>query len=307
MNLSVIICTHNPRKDYLDRTLDALNRQTLPKESWDLLLIDNASETPLREYLDLSWHPKHRIVVENELGILPARIRGINETRTPYIIFLDDDNVIADNYLEKAIEIITNRPFLGVIGGSITPEYEVTPPVWINKFTKLLACNEVLEDRWSNLKFNHETIPPTAGMCLQRSVASEFVRVVRSDPRRQFLGRRGKNVLSNAEDTDLALTACDIGLGTGQFKSLHMKHLIPSSRLNYNYLIRFAQANYLSGLLLDAMRGKMPIPYSPSYIRKIVAKNLRKIFWKKISRDLFEGQLNARVKSLEIIKSWEDI
>jgi hypothetical protein len=36
--VSVIICTHNPRMDYLARALAALKEQTLPKELWELLL-----------------------------------------------------------------------------------------------------------------------------------------------------------------------------------------------------------------------------------------------------------------------------
>ena len=41
MDFSVIICTHNPRSDYLRRVLDALKAQTLLREQWELLLIDN--------------------------------------------------------------------------------------------------------------------------------------------------------------------------------------------------------------------------------------------------------------------------
>ena len=39
LKLSVIICTHNPRSDYLRRVLKALSEQTLLKERWEMLLI----------------------------------------------------------------------------------------------------------------------------------------------------------------------------------------------------------------------------------------------------------------------------
>ncbi len=48
MKISAIICTHNPRPHYLRRVLEALNRQTLDKGEWELLLVDNASRQPLR-------------------------------------------------------------------------------------------------------------------------------------------------------------------------------------------------------------------------------------------------------------------
>ena len=68
-NISVVICTHNPRPDYLRRTLDALKTQTLPQEQWELLLVDNASEKALTGVWDLSWHPRARHIRENELGL----------------------------------------------------------------------------------------------------------------------------------------------------------------------------------------------------------------------------------------------
>ena len=74
MNISVVICSHNPREDYLRRVLAALKAQTLPKEQWELLLIDNASKEPLAGRW-VFWHPYARIIRENQLGLTPARLR----------------------------------------------------------------------------------------------------------------------------------------------------------------------------------------------------------------------------------------
>src|SRR5277367_5769846 len=97
--ISVIVCTHNPRADYLRRTLDALREQNFPLNKWELLLIDNASEKPLAEVYDLSWHPQGRHVRELELGLTAARVRGIRESNGGLLVFVDDDNVLAPDYL----------------------------------------------------------------------------------------------------------------------------------------------------------------------------------------------------------------
>src|SRR5450759_5157394 len=82
MEISVIICTHNPRPHYFSRVLAALRSQTLPMVHWELLVIDNASQEPLTsDTYDLSWHPYARLVREEELGLSAARIRGMNEAR----------------------------------------------------------------------------------------------------------------------------------------------------------------------------------------------------------------------------------
>lgn len=66
--LSVILCTHNPRPDYIQRVVAALRAQTLGVDQWELLVVDNASTVPVSSLVDLSWHPHGRHVVEPEWG-----------------------------------------------------------------------------------------------------------------------------------------------------------------------------------------------------------------------------------------------
>lgn len=64
MKISVIICTHNPREEYLEKVLQALNNQTLDQEIWDLVIVDNKSKSPLTQRIDLSWHRSAKIIFE---------------------------------------------------------------------------------------------------------------------------------------------------------------------------------------------------------------------------------------------------
>src|SRR5438552_17857688 len=129
--ISVIICTHNPRPDYLHRVLKALREQTLPKDQWELLVIDNASERVIAKDWDVSWHPLARHVREDELGLTPARLRGIAEANGEILVFVDDDNVLAQDYLEKVLQVGREYPFLGAWGGAIKGEFEVEPEPWL--------------------------------------------------------------------------------------------------------------------------------------------------------------------------------
>ena len=58
MQLSVIICCHNPRRDYLARVLEALKAQTLSTNNWELLVVDNASEDPVSASHKISLAPE---------------------------------------------------------------------------------------------------------------------------------------------------------------------------------------------------------------------------------------------------------
>ena len=117
MQLSVIICCHNPRIDYLARVLEALKAQTLSTDNWELLVVDNASEGSVAASYNISWHPNARHVREENLGLTCARMRGIAEASADLLVFVDDDNVLAENYLDVVTQIATDWRCLGAWGG----------------------------------------------------------------------------------------------------------------------------------------------------------------------------------------------
>ncbi len=250
--ISVIICTHNPRHDYLDKVLEALRVQTLSSELWELLLIDNASEKPINLEINLDWHPQARHIREEELGLTPARLRGIKEARAELLVFVDDDNVLDSEYLEVTLQISKSWSMLGVWGGQTPPKFDAPPPDWTKPYWYMLAIYQFDLDRWSNVLYAG-TNPCGAGMCVRKIVAKKYADLVCNDPKRMNMDRKGKSLVS-CGDTDLAFTACDLNLGMGQFASLKLTHLIPTERLQESYLLRLAQANGYSSVILRSFR-----------------------------------------------------
>jgi glycosyltransferase involved in cell wall biosynthesis len=254
--ISVIICTHNPRLDYISQVLEALKSQTLPLDVWELLLIDNASGKILASEIDISWHPQSRHIREEQLGLTPARLRGIKEASAEVLVFVDDDNVIEINYLETALQLGKDWPVLGAWGGQLIPKFEKDPPEWTKPHWGMLALYQFENDIWSNVLYA-QTHPCGAGMCVRKVVANKYANLVQNDPRRINLDRKGKS-LTGCGDTDLAFTACDIGLGMGRFTSLKLTHLIPPNRLEEDYLVKLTEGNAYSGIILRSLRGEIP-------------------------------------------------
>src|SRR5207237_7746739 len=183
--LSVIICAHIPRSDYFPRVLSALKVQTLPAGEWELLLIDNASRQCLAELWDLTWHPNARHVREEELGLTPARIRGIQESRGEILVFVDDDNLLADDYLENALNLAERHQHIGAFGGSIIGEFEVPPPDWIKPYLPAFAIYPLERDTWSNVLSWSEPTPYGAGLCVRRNVVQEYLNKITARPERK--------------------------------------------------------------------------------------------------------------------------
>lgn len=262
MNLSVIICTHNPRRNYLDRVLWALQEQTLPLQQWELLLIDNASDSILTSEVDLTWHPNARHIREEQLGLTPARLRGIRESQAKIIVFVDDDNILNPDFLEKVLNIGKEYPHIGAWGGQVYPEFEVQPAEWTKPYWNLLAVREFNKDNWSNASWFNHALPCGAGLCVRKNVALKYKDLIQHDLQRLNFGRKG-NSLSSCEDSDLALTACDLGLGTGTFTSLKLTHLLPEYRLQESYLLKLVEGIAYSGSLLRFIRtGEQPFQKS---------------------------------------------
>ncbi len=252
--ISVIVPSHNPNPAYLRQVLDCLKNQTLPAGSWEMLLIDNGSDPPLAGAFDVAWHPNGRHIREDELGVMIARRRGIRESRGDLLVNVDDDNLLAPDFLETALKIGSEHAKLGVWGGRLEPRFETEPPEWTRPWWNLLAIRRLDRDQWSNLYYQDQTTPPGAGMCIRRAVAEQYVKNTEADPRRLKLCRRGKGVIS-AGDCDLAYTACDIGLGTGYFNALKLTHLIAPHRVTEEYLLRLVEGINYSTVMLRALRG----------------------------------------------------
>ena len=85
-------------------------------------MVDSGSLSPLK--VPEGLEKRVRLVREEAPGLARARVRGIREGRGEILIFVDDDTVLAPNYLQEARRILRERPYLGAIGGQLLPEYE---------------------------------------------------------------------------------------------------------------------------------------------------------------------------------------
>ena len=257
--ISVILCTHNPRESYLRRTLVGLAAQSMPREQWELVVVDNCSMPAMERRLDLSWHPVARIVIEENLGLTPARLRGIEESQGDLLVLVDDDNILDADYLEVASRVAAERSYLGSWSGQCMAEFDEPPPSWTRRYWGALCIREFDTDVWSNLPRLAATMPAGAGMCVRKNVAEYYRNMIRNGQRSIQLDRTGDSLISGG-DNDLAACACDLGLGMGLISAMKLKHLIPPQRLQPAYLARLIEGISFSSTLLDVERGLTVVP-----------------------------------------------
>jgi glycosyltransferase involved in cell wall biosynthesis len=225
---------------------------------WELVVVDNASTKRLADTLDLSWHPHARHIREEELGLTPARLRGISETSGDRIVFIDDDNVLAADFLEYVATIASQFEFLGVFGsGTLEPEFEVPPPPELVSRLSLLALRTVNAPLWSNNTKDYACTPWGAGLVVSRVIASAYRQLLEQVAIRGVIGRRGHRLFCGEDDL-FSWAASAAGLGFGIFPQLRITHLISATRLNRGYFLRLIHDHAFSHGVLTYLLGGTP-------------------------------------------------
>lgn len=104
--ISIIIPTYK-FQDYLWECLQSLEKQTLNPNEFEVIIVLNGSEpfyhSLLQEYVACKCSIANRIRIfhTDMAGVSNARNIGLNMACGEYILFLDDDDVLSFNYLEK--------------------------------------------------------------------------------------------------------------------------------------------------------------------------------------------------------------
>ncbi|MBA4138079.1 MAG: family 2 glycosyl transferase [Opitutus sp.] len=258
IRLSVIIPAYFPPPEQIGPVLDALRKQTLPRNAWELVIVDNRTVPPLDSEL-VAWHPNGRLVREERPGTTAARLAGAANSSGALIVFVDQDNILAPDFLATALRIAVEHPQLGTWGaGIITPRFErpeTAPPPSLHS---LLTLRSAAQDQWSNDPNHHDSTPWGAGFCVRRTVLTAYAKAVRADERRGALDLCGERRFASG-DTDIAYVGCDLGWGKGVFRALRLEHIIPASRCTENYLCKNAEDRGYSDILHHLVRhGRLP-------------------------------------------------
>lgn len=242
--LTVILPTHNPHAGRLRGTLTGLAAQTLPHEQWELLIIDNASSPPVSLEHFAATAPLHtRLVTEPKPGLSHARRRGFTEARGNFAVLVDDDNVLAPDYLACATALFAAHPRVGALGGKSLPEFETPPPDWATEFFPLLALRDLgptpiissgLRPPGATLNTYPPCAPIGAGMALRRAAWEAWLR----HPSSSTLTDRCGGALTSGGDNDIVFRVLRAGWEVAYCPELSLTHLIPSDRLSPAYLAR---------------------------------------------------------------------
>jgi len=228
-DISVVICTHNGAKT-INRAIQSLIKQSLPQNTFEILIIDNAStdntEAVVRRLNDVK---NLRYFFEPKLGLSNARNKGWMNAEGKYVAYLDDDAIAGPDWLERILNAFLSVPTAGAVGGKVDPVWEVAPPPWVNdllkRFLSLLDWSEtpvVLDDRQYLVGTN---------ICFPRMILDKYSGFPAD------LGRKGKTLISN-EEIELIKKIKKDNYAVYYDPRIRVEHIINSSRLKPNWFRR---------------------------------------------------------------------
>ncbi len=141
--ISIIVPVYNV-KEYLKECLDSLLSQSF--KNYEIVLVDDGSTDGSSEMCDsYSEDSKFKIIHKANGGLSDARNRGISESKGKYITFVDSDDVISGDYLEKLYRaaIIEDAD---IVQGNYTEEYENLGEIDINSKNLILSGNQAFKE-----------------------------------------------------------------------------------------------------------------------------------------------------------------
>lgn len=247
MSATVAICTYN-RHELLKKALESCEAQTLPKDEFEIIVVDNSSDRAAAEaFLAANKDiPNLNYVMEDRPGLSNARNVALEHARAPVICFLDDDAIAEPGWLGEIVKAFAAfKDRAGVVGGTIRPIWSVGRPSWLPKELEgpytvvnwggLLRIAE--PDEWfagANVSFAVEPLQRVGGFDVS-------------------LGRGASkaSLLSNEESAAISAIE-DLGYVRVFAPDAAVDHLVEPGRLNREWLRRRQAWQAISDLVMKS-------------------------------------------------------
>ncbi|MBC8086501.1 MAG: glycosyltransferase [Phycisphaerae bacterium] len=249
ISVTIAICTWN-RHALLRQTLQQMTLLRIPSQvRWELLIVNNncsdATDAVISEF---SQQLPIRRVFQPVPGLSNARNLASLESRGDYVIWTDDDVLVAPEWLEEYVNAFGAYPDAAIFGGPIRPWFPNSPPLWLEQ------AWEQVSNAYASIDYGEIAVPLSS-----RRVPFGANMAVRMDcvaryPYDPHLGVRPGSRMGG-EETDVIRRALSDGHTGWWIPSAGVQHYIPPERQTLKYLRKwfYAYGMYL-GRHLEAGR-----------------------------------------------------
>ncbi|GAB4139958.1 MAG: hypothetical protein Fur0041_15170 [Bacteroidia bacterium] len=140
MLVSVIITAHNYGR-YLERAIRSAMNQSLAKEAYEIIVVDDASSDETPQVLD-NYKDEVRVVrLDENVGLAEARNIGIRKAKGQYVVFLDADDYFQSDILKIESVFLTENNRLDAVAVDYYLVNEYGDHIeWVSAAERPIAC-----------------------------------------------------------------------------------------------------------------------------------------------------------------------
>ncbi|MFQ7130901.1 MAG: glycosyltransferase family 2 protein [Dorea formicigenerans] len=120
MKVTIVIPNYNG-KHFMEPCLSSLSEQTY--KDFHILVIDNASSDGSIEYMEENYPDIELIKLQKNYGFSKAVNIGIQHSRTPYVILLNNDTTVDTRYVEEMVKAIEKSPKIFSVSSKMIQMY----------------------------------------------------------------------------------------------------------------------------------------------------------------------------------------
>lgn len=204
--------------------------------SWEVIVVDNHSTDDSSAVATKVWKQYKPVVPfsvlqERSPGLSFARKTGADSAQYELLLYCDDDNWLAKDYIGLAFQIMQSNPNIAVLGGRSTASFESAAPAWFPRFEKGYAVGRPMEESGNA---NARTYIAGAGMLVRKSLLQKLETL----DYQQLLTDRKGNELSSGGDAELCLMMLYMGYDLYYDERLQFVHYMPGTRLEWSYCVK---------------------------------------------------------------------
>ncbi|MEJ7809950.1 MAG: glycosyltransferase [Gemmatimonadaceae bacterium] len=236
VRLTVAICTWN-RCELLRQTLEQMTRLVIPAGiDWELLVVNNNCTDRTDDVLaEFASRLPIRRLFEPSAGLSHARNRALREATGEYVLWTDDDVLVAERWVAEYCAAFAQWPEAAIFGGPIDPVFVGTPPDWLPDVLPRVSAVFALLDLGDEARaFDAAATPFGANMVVRTSEQRRYP----YDPTLGLSWGRPRSLLGGEETAVLERMIAD-GIQGRWVPTARVRHFIPTHRQRISVIRRY--------------------------------------------------------------------
>jgi len=204
----------------------------LNSENNEVLIVDNNSTDSTMEIARAEKRFLVRMFECKKQGQAYARKVGVQEAKGEFVLFVDDDNMLASDYLYQIENAFDQHPSAYAVGGRSEAIFDpgFDPPLWFEDYKFGYACGS--QKVKSGYIEKNDSLLFGAGLSVRRKKLLQIYENGFSP----VLGGRVGRLLMSGDDSELCVLLLIAGGGLYYCDSATLEHYMPEDRINEKYL-----------------------------------------------------------------------